>query len=84
MKKQTKNKAKIEIEDDPLASDLTGYLGTLKWRTTRFVLAPNDATVTIRVPKALVTVAKKVAKQRGIKYHRMMRDAIVSDVLKAA
>jgi predicted DNA binding CopG/RHH family protein len=63
---------------------LTGYLSTLKWRKTRFVFAPNDATVTIRVPKALVDVAKRVAKKRGIKYHRMMRDAIVSDVLKVA
>jgi predicted DNA binding CopG/RHH family protein len=80
MKKRTEK----TVDDDPLAEDLTGYLSTLKWRKTHFILEPNDTTVTIRVPKNLVTVAKRVAKKRGIKYHRMMRDAIVDCVVKVA
>jgi predicted DNA binding CopG/RHH family protein len=73
-----------ELDDDPLAGDLSEYLGTLKWRRVRFVLAPKNSTVTLRIPSSLLELAKKVAKKKGIKYHRMMRDAIVDYVVKAA
>ena len=82
MKKPTRSNT--DIDDDPLAGDMSDFISKAKWIKTSFVFAANDATVTIRMPKALVAVARKVAKKRGIKYHRMMRDAIVSDVLKAA
>jgi predicted DNA binding CopG/RHH family protein len=85
MKKQVKKASRATVpDDDPLAGDLTGYLSTLKWSKTPFVFAPNDTTVTIRVPKGLVEAVKKTAKERGVKYHRLMRDAIVKEVLKVA
>jgi len=84
MKQQTKASVPSAADDDPLAADLTGYLSTLHWSKHPFVFAPNDTTVTIRVPKGLVTAAKKEAKRRGVKYHRLMRDAIVKEVLKVA
>jgi predicted DNA binding CopG/RHH family protein len=86
MKKQIKARSAMAVcaEDDPLAGDLTGYLSTLNWSKTPFVLAPNDTTVTIRVPKGLVAAVKKAAAKRGVKYHRWMRDAILKEVLKVA
>jgi predicted DNA binding CopG/RHH family protein len=80
MKKRIPNK----VTDDPLAEDLSGYLGKLKWTKTKFAFAPKDSTVTLRIPRGLVDMAKKVAKKKGIKYHKMMRDAIVDYVVKAA
>ena len=82
--KKPKAKRSMSDDDDPLAGDLSGYLSTLKWQKAKFIFAPKDTTVTIRVPKSLVETAKKVAKKKGIKYHRLMRDAIVSYVMKAA
>jgi predicted DNA binding CopG/RHH family protein len=81
--KKAKATAK-EIEDDPLAEDLTGYLSTLKWRKSHFKFAPKDATMTIRMSKSLVDMVKKVAKKKGVKYNRMVRDVIADYVVKAA
>jgi predicted DNA binding CopG/RHH family protein len=73
-----------EIEDDPLVEDLSDHIGTLKWGKVHFSFAPQDPTVTIRIPKKFVDLAKQMAKKKGVKYHRMMRDAIVDYVVKAA
>lgn len=79
-----KTKLKAAESEDPLAHEWTGYIGKLKWHKTRFTFAPKDTTVTLRIPASLIDLAKKVAKKKGIKYHRMMRDAIVDYVVKAA
>jgi len=83
MKKVTKTKPEV-VDDDPLAGDLSDLIGQLKWRKARFIFAAKDATVSIRIPKTFVDLAKKVADKKGIKYHKMMRDAIVDYVVKAA
>lgn len=75
---------KVDPDDDPLAGDLSDLIGKLKWRKMSVVFAPKDTTVTIRMPKDMVELAKKTAKKKGVKYHRLMRDAIVSYLLKAA
>lgn len=71
-------------DQDPLAGDLSELIGKAQWRKVRFVLAPKDTTVTIRMSKGMLDTAKKVAKKRGIKYHRLMRDAIANYLVKAA
>ncbi len=81
MSKQAKARAK---EDDPLAGDLSAFIGKANWRKVRFLMAPKDTTVTIRINKGVVDLAKKVAKQEGIRYHRLMRNAITNYVIKAA
>ena len=81
MSKPVKSKAK---EDDPLAGDLSQFIGKANWRKVRFLMAPKDTTVTIRINKGVVDLAKKVAKHEGVKYHRLMRNAITSYVVKAA
>ena len=77
-----KNK-KLEKIDDPLAEDWSGYIGTLKFRKASFIFAPKNTTVTLRVPEALLAVAKRVAKRKGIKYQRIMREAIIDYLVKA-
>lgn len=81
MKKYIKNPSK---ENDPLAGDLSDLIGKAKWRKVRFILAPKDRTVTLRMSKNMVDTAKKVAKKQGVKYHRLMRDAIANYLVKAA
>lgn len=83
MKTGPKAKTKPEGED-PLAGDISEILGTAKLSRLNLIYAPKDTTVTLRIPRAVLDAAKKVAKKRGIKYHRMMRDAIVNLVVKAA
>jgi predicted DNA binding CopG/RHH family protein len=77
-------KTKTKDDDDPLAGDMSDFISKAKWRKTRFIFAAKNATVTIRIPKTFVDLAKKVANKKGIKYHKMMRDAIVDYVVKAA
>lgn len=71
-------------DQDPLAGDLSEIIGKAKWKKVRFVLAPKDTTVTLRMSKDMVETAKKLAKKRGVKYHRLMRDAIANFLIKAA
>jgi predicted XRE-type DNA-binding protein len=35
---------RLEIDEDPLAEDLSGYIGKLKWRKANFKFSPNDGT----------------------------------------
>lgn len=81
MKNVIKNPGK---KDDPLDGDLSGLIGKAQWRKVRFILAPKDTTVTLRMSKNMVDTAKKVAKKKGVKYHRLMRDAIASYLVKVA
>jgi predicted DNA binding CopG/RHH family protein len=83
VKKSPQVKAPVD-EDDPLDRDMSDFVSKAKWRRVRFVFAPKDSTVTIRIPRTVVDLAKQVAKKKGIKYHKMMRDAIVDYVVKAA
>jgi len=83
MKKIAKTKVTLR-DEDPLAGDMSDFISKAKWRRIRFVFAPKDTTVTIRIPKTFVELAKQVAKKKGVKYHKMMRDAIVDYVVKAA
>lgn len=71
-------------DQDPLAGDLSEFIGKAKWRKVRFVLAPKDTTVTLRMSKDMVETAKRVAKKRGVKYHRLMRDAIAHYLVASA
>lgn len=34
---------RLEIDEDPLVEDVSGYIGKLKWRKAHFKFAPNDA-----------------------------------------
>lgn len=80
MKKYIKNPPK---KDDPLAGDLSDFIGKAKWRKLRLVFTPKDTKVTLRLTKGMVDTAKKVAKKKGIKYQRLMRDAIADYLTKA-
>ena len=66
---------------DPLAGDLSGVLGKLEFQKARFLVAAKDTTVTLRMPASLMQSAQKLAKRRGVKYQRLMRDAIVDYVV---
>lgn len=81
MKTYIKNPPKNQ---DPLAGDLSEFISKAKWRKLRLVLRRKDATVTLRMPQALVDEAKKVAKKKHVKYQSMMRNAIADYVSKAA
>jgi predicted DNA binding CopG/RHH family protein len=48
----------------------------------RFVLAPKDATVTLRLPKAMVDSIKAVAAREGVRYQGLMRQYIVEGLTK--
>jgi predicted DNA binding CopG/RHH family protein len=76
---QIRNPKKSE---DPLAGDLSELLRSAGWKKTRFIFAPKDTTVTLRLPASLVNGAKKVAKRKGVKYQAMMREAIADFLVK--
>jgi len=69
-------KQKKSLEDDPLAEDRSEDIRGMKFQKVRFVFAPKDTTVTLRMPQSMVTSAKKVARKKGLKYQALMRDAI--------
>lgn len=71
-------------KDDPLAGDLSDFIAANrhKFKRLKFVFAPKDTTVTIRMPEAMVESAKKVAKRKGVKYQALLRDAIAGFLVK--
>lgn len=71
-------------EDDPLDRDMSDFIRSGHFKRVLFEMRPKDTTVTLRVPQSLVDAAKKIAKARGVKYQKMMRQAIVDYVEKAA
>lgn len=79
-----RKKRRAELEDDPLAGDMSVFLGKGGFKSLHFEKEPKDTTVTLRVPSSLITTAKRVAKKKHMKYQRMMREAIVEYVARAA
>ena len=77
-------KKTLKHEDDPLAGDMTEFIQSAHFKRALFEMRPKDTTMTLRMPRSLVLTAKRVAKKRGIKYQRMIRQAIVEYVAKIA
>lgn len=79
-----KRPKRAELDDDPLAEDFTDLIKAGGFKPLVLDKTPKDTTVTLRVPASLITTAKRVAKKRGIKYQKMMRQAIMEFVARAA
>jgi predicted DNA binding CopG/RHH family protein len=72
----------VEPEIDPLDGDLSEVISQAQFKKTLLTYAPKDSTVTLRVPQALVDKAKAVAKKKGVKYQRLMRDALADFLVR--
>jgi predicted DNA binding CopG/RHH family protein len=75
---QIKNPPK---KDDPLAKDLSDVLANAKLKRLKLTFAPKDTMISLRLPEALVTSTKAIAKRKGVKYQALMRQAIANFVV---
>lgn len=50
--------------DDPLDQDLSEFVNDGGWQRVRFIMAPKDTTVTMRLPQAMVRALKDVVSPR--------------------
>jgi predicted DNA binding CopG/RHH family protein len=59
-----------------LKKDLSDYLSPENFALTSFEFAPKDKSITLRVSGDLLDALQAAAKQRGINYQKLIREAI--------
>ena len=67
-----------------LRQDLTDYLTPENFALTSFEFAPKNKSITIRVSNELLQAVQTVAKQRGMDYQKLIRQAIERFLREAA
>ena len=66
-----------------LNKDLSDYLTPGNLHPATFEFAPKSKVVNLRISEELLTMVKKIAKQRGIPYQRYIREAVEMSVRKS-
>jgi predicted DNA binding CopG/RHH family protein len=69
---------------DLLKKDLSDYLSSENFALTSFEFAPKDKSITLRVSNELLDAVQSAAKQRGINYQKLIREAIEQFLKKAS
>jgi predicted DNA binding CopG/RHH family protein len=59
-----------------LKKDLSDFIATENFKLTSFEFAPKDKSITLRVSSKLLDAVQTSAKQRGINYQKLIREAI--------
>lgn len=78
-----KTKKKLDLSgDDPLDQDLSDFINDGGWQRVRFIMAPKDTTVTMRLPQAMVQAVKDVAAREGVRYQGLVRQFIAEGLVK--
>lgn len=69
--------------EDPVDQDFSEYLAQKHlWKKVRFIFAPKDRTVTLRLSSDLVGQVKDVAGQLGFPYQALMRQYITEGLVR--
>ena len=91
MRKKSKNTKKLlpkfksdkEVEEF-LEQDLSDYIDKKNFRPASFELAPKNKVVTIRFSEQLLEMVKSLAKEQGVDYQKLIRQAVEDFVKKAS
>lgn len=67
-----------------LKKDLSEFISPENFKLTSFEFAPKNKSITLRVSDELLGAVQAVAKQRGINYQKLIREAIEQFLKKAA
>ncbi len=67
-----------------LRKDLSEYLSPENFKPLSFEFAPKDKSITLRVSSDLLEAVQVAAKQRGVNYQKLIREAIERFLKKAA
>jgi predicted DNA binding CopG/RHH family protein len=67
-----------------LKKDLSDYLSPENFALTSFEFAPKDKSITLRVSGDLLSAVQAAAKQRGINYQKLIREAIEQFLKRAS
>ncbi len=67
-----------------LKKDLSDYLSPENFALTSFEFAPKDKSITLRVSNELLDAVQSAAKQRGINYQKLIREAIEQFLKRAS
>lgn len=67
-----------------LKKDLSDFLSPENFALTSFEFAPKNKSITLRVSNELLDAVQSAAKQRGINYQKLIREAIEQFLKKAS
>ena len=67
-----------------MKKDLSEYLSPENFKLTSFEFAPKDKKITLRVSNDLLEAVQTKAKQRGVSYQKLIREAIEQLLKRAA
>ena len=59
-----------------LRKDLSEYLSSENFKPLSFEFAPKDKSITLRVSSDLLEAVQIAAKERGVNYQKLIREAI--------
>jgi predicted DNA binding CopG/RHH family protein len=83
-KKTTKKKVEVNLDDDPLAGDMSYIFQQQGWERVKFELRPKNKTITLRISEQLLDAVKKEADKNGIDYQKFIRLTLEKILLKAS
>lgn len=81
MKKQKRSK---KSEKDPLAGDLSDFIGQATWIKARFEFKPKNKTITLRISEELLEAIKERAEHEGLDYQKWIRNSLEESLHKSA
>lgn len=84
MKKRLPKVKNDEAAKALLKKDLSSYFSKEEFKLTSFEFAPKDKSITLRLSEDLLHAVQKAAKQRGIPYQKLVREALENFLKKAA
>ncbi|MBP9674395.1 MAG: ribbon-helix-helix protein, CopG family [Bacteriovoracaceae bacterium] len=61
-----------------LKKDLTKYISSENFKPMSFEFSPKDKSITLRVSNNLLEAVQAAARQRGMNYQKLIREAIES------
>jgi hypothetical protein len=64
--------------------DLSGYINKENLKPVTFEFAPKDKSITLRMSSNLLKAVHNIAKERGIPYQKIIREALEDLVKKSA
>ena len=67
-----------------LKKDLSDYFSSDNFALTSFEFAPKDKSITLRVSGELLNAMQSAARQRGINYQKLIREAIEQFLKRAS
>jgi len=76
MKKNLKKLKTDKSAENLLKQDLSSYIHSKNFHSTKFELNPKNQTITIRISEGLLKALKSKAKRQGIHYQKLMRQAL--------